>query len=236
MSFEGDIANFPISEVIQIITLGKKTGALLINGATEEVCVYFNNGYAVYAHPTSNKNTMEDTLVKRGIIKKEQLEAAIFKQGELTEKGKKLHIETILQEMGLVPEDEIKYLIELEIQDCIYRAISEEMGKFSFDSDNIINSEDTIVEVNVEDMILKGIERIDKWIKFKKIIGSNNSIFYVSANPNNKLDLSIDEWKIMSLIDGDRTFNEILGLARLDRFRVSEIIHGMLQQDIIVRR
>jgi hypothetical protein len=236
MSFEGDIVNFPISEVIQIITLGKKTGSLSIEGKTEEVCIYFNNGFAAYAHAMTGELSLGHLLVKKGIIKQEQLEAAFFKQRELADKGDKLHIGTILLGMGLVPEDDIKFFIELEIQDCIYRAISEDAGNFHFDSENNLERNDIIVAVNVEDMILKGIDRIDQWIKMKKAIGSNESVFIVTANPDKGLDLSIEEWKVLSLIDGNRTFNEILALARLDRFRVSEIIHDMLERDAIARR
>ncbi len=236
MSFEGDIVNFPISEVIQIITLGKKTGALYIEGSTEKVCIYFNGGLAAYAHATTGELSLGNILVRRGIIKQEQLEAAFFKQREIAEKDEKLHIGTVLLEMGLVPEDDIKFFIELEIQDCIYRAISEDAGNFHFNSESNLGRNDIIVAVNVEDMILKGIDRIDQWIKMKKTIGSNESVFIVTANPDKGLDLSIEEWKVLSLIDGDRTFNEILALARLDRFRVSEIIHDMLERDAIARR
>lgn len=236
MSFEGNIANFPISEVIQIITLGKKTGALSIEGKTEEVCIYFNRGFAAYAYTMTGELSLGHLLVIKGIIKQEQLEAAFFKQRELAEKDDKPHIGTVLLEMGLVPEDDIKFFIELEIQDCIYRAISEDAGDFHFDAERKLGRDDIMVNVDVEDMILKGIDRIDQWIKIKKAIGSNKSTFIVTADPDKELDLSIEEWKVMSLIDGNRTFNEILTLARLDRFRVSEIIHGMLERDAITRR
>ena len=96
MSFEGDIVNFPISEVIQIITLGKKTGALSIEGITEKVCIYFNGGFAAYAHAMTGELSLGDILVKKGIIKPEQLEAAFFKQQELTEKNNKRHSRTML--------------------------------------------------------------------------------------------------------------------------------------------
>jgi len=236
MSFEGDIVNFPISEVIQIITLGKKTGALSVEGSTEKVCIYFNGGFAAYAHAVTGELSLGHLLVKKGIIKQEQLEAAFFKQREIAEKDDKPHIGTVLLEMGLAPEDDIKFFIELEIQDCIYRAISEDTGSFHFDSEKKLGRDDIMVEIDVEEMILKGIDRIDQWIKMKKAIGPNESTFIITADPDRDLDLSIEEWKVISLIDGNRTFNEILALARLDRFRVSEIIHRMLERDTIARR
>jgi hypothetical protein len=49
MGLEGNLKDFDLSDILQLIQLGKKTGALVVQAGTDEGTIYFSDGTAVHA-------------------------------------------------------------------------------------------------------------------------------------------------------------------------------------------
>ncbi|MDI6740002.1 MAG: DUF4388 domain-containing protein [Candidatus Edwardsbacteria bacterium] len=49
MGLEGNLKDFDLSDILQLIQLGKKTGALVVQAGGEEGTIFFNDGAAVHA-------------------------------------------------------------------------------------------------------------------------------------------------------------------------------------------
>lgn len=49
MGLEGNLKDFDLSDILQLIQLGKKTGALVVQAGGEEGVIYFSEGAAVHA-------------------------------------------------------------------------------------------------------------------------------------------------------------------------------------------
>ena len=49
MGLEGNLKDFDLSDILQLVQLGKKTGALVVQAGTDEGTIYFSDGTAVHA-------------------------------------------------------------------------------------------------------------------------------------------------------------------------------------------
>lgn len=49
MGLEGNLKDFDLSDILQLVQLGKKTGALVVQSGGDEGIIYFNDGSAVHA-------------------------------------------------------------------------------------------------------------------------------------------------------------------------------------------
>ena len=85
MALEGELRDFNILEVIQLLGQQGKTGVLRVLGwdkRSDEAGIYFSNGRITYA--TSNQRTKGDLLgerlAKTGVISRDDLYAALRSQ------------------------------------------------------------------------------------------------------------------------------------------------------------
>jgi hypothetical protein len=235
MSIEGDIKDFSLSEVMQVIGQGRKTGTLAVEGERETIWVYFKDGRAVFATPSNLREQLGMMLLKAGEITAEQLELALRAQKKMHAGGNPIRLGTILVAMGSISGAALEEKIKHQIRESIYAAIGERGGRFRFFSELDLAEEDILVSMNVEAIILEGARRIEEWSQIKDAIRSYHEIYSINPNPasSGAIKLTPHEWRILSLLDGRRDVATIAGEAGLSRFEVCRIIYGLLGMNIV---
>ena len=234
MAFTGDIIDFPLPEVVQLIAMGRKTGKLTIDNDGEGICICFTDGFAVCAHPLYQKDKIGNILVRNGIVNSEHIDAALYKQRKLKKKDRQLRIGTILVDMGYLTEEDLVFFIENEIKNTIYKVLSENRGKYEFTNDYDLSEQDIVGSLNVENTILEGMRQIDEWGEITRTLGDFDSVYVISVDPEYDFGkFTINEWKVITLIDGKRSINEINLVAKLDRLDVCKTLSELLKEDII---
>lgn len=234
MAFIGDIRDFPLPEVVQLIAMGRKRGKLTVENGGEGICIYFKDGFAVFAHPIYQKDKIGNVLVKCGAVKSEHIDAALYKQRKLKKKDARLRIGTILVEMGYLTKEDLVFYIENEIKNVIHKVLSDKRGKYEFTNDYDLSEHDVVGSLNIEGVMLEGMRRIDEWGKIKETLGGFDSVYVISVDPEFDFgNITLNEWKVVTLINGKRTINDITAVAKLDRLDVCKILSELLKTGII---
>jgi hypothetical protein len=235
MPIEGDIKDFSLAEVMQVIGQGRKTGTLAVEGERETIWVYYKDGKAVFATPSNLREQVGTMLLKAGEITPEQLELALRAQKKMRAEGNPIRLGTILVAMGAVGRTTLEEKIKHQIKESIYAAIGERGGRFRFFSDLDLDEEDILVSMNVEAIILEGARRIEEWSQIKDTIRSYHEVYSINPNPasSGAIKLTPEEWRILSLLDGRRDLNAIAEEAGLSRFQVCRIIYGLLGMNVV---
>jgi hypothetical protein len=235
MSIEGDIEDFSLSEVMQVIGQGRKTGTLAVEGERETIWVYFKDGRAVFATPSNLREQLGMMLLKDGEVTSEQLELALRAQRKMHAGGNPIRLGTILVAMGAVSRKALEEKIKHQIRESIYAAIGERGGRFRFFPELDLDEEDILVSMNVEAIILEGARRIEEWSQIKDAIHSYQEIYSINPNPasSGAIKLTPQEWRILSLLDGRRDVATIAEDSGLGRFEVCRIIYGLLGMNIV---
>lgn len=235
MSIEGDIKDFSLSEVMQVIGQGRKTGTLAVEGERETIWVYFKDGRAVFATPSNLREQLGMMLLKAGEVNQEQLELALRAQKKMHAEGNPIRLGTILVAMGAISRVALEEKIKHQIRESIYAAIGERGGRFRFFPELDLEEEDILVSMNVEAIILEGARRIEEWSQIKDAIRSYQEIYSINPNPasSGAIKLTPREWRILSLLDGRRDVATIAEDSGLGRFEVCRIIYGLLGMNMV---
>src|SRR6478672_2445697 len=86
MAIKGSLKEASLPDVLQLLSMGKKTGCLSVTHKSNFGYIYFNKGRICYASIVNRRDRRGDTLMKSGVITHAQLEAAIELQGKRRDK------------------------------------------------------------------------------------------------------------------------------------------------------
>lgn len=175
MALQGNLEDFDLTDVLQLIHLGKKNGALEIEIEGDRGEIYFENGKVLYAK-TRNK-------------------------------------------MG---------------EDSIHEILRWSEGKFLFSPEKI--APERKMNIPIQNLILDAAKQIDEWKRLEKLIPSIEMIVDFVEDPevsSEEISLSPEEWKILSLITGEKSIQEIAQLAKLTEFNAAKIFYGLVSSGLV---
>lgn len=87
MSLVGRLEDLALSDIFQILSIGKKTGTLLIRGRNKNAFVVFKNGLVVRAESDTVGTNLGEDLMKEGFVSQSILNLASETKRLLPEKS-----------------------------------------------------------------------------------------------------------------------------------------------------
>src|SRR4051812_48366346 len=80
MAIRGSLKEASLPDVLQLLSMGKKTGCLSVSDRSNFGSIYFDRGRITYASIVNRRDRLGDTLLKTAVITQEQLDSAIRAQ------------------------------------------------------------------------------------------------------------------------------------------------------------
>jgi len=231
MALRGSLGEVNLADIIQLLALGQKTGCLWITDRANFGYVYFTDGRVTYASVLNRPDRLGEILVQNGVITRAQLSVAMESQAMTP--GTMLGRTLVNQEA--MDEDELKRYMTLQISEAVYHLFTWSQGSFHFDADQAPEDagELGLVAINAENLLLEGARRVDEWGEIEKKISSFDLIFAVSRQPEDDVDLTPQERKVLPLIDGQRSMDDLVTLSGLVEFDAGKAVYGLIQAGYI---
>ncbi len=232
MSLSGNLKTVSFSDILQLLATGKKSGVLEVNTATRQKEVAFKNGNIIHA---SSLNTSEDLLgnmlLRRGKISKTDLERAI---GLHKQTGRQLG--ATLVDMNLFGKEEIAECLKLQIEEIVYNLFAWKEGNFLFHEGGAPKNAPFLVELVTMSVVMEGTRRIDEWIEIQKVIPPDDLLLAIARAPKVKRDditLSIEEFRVLAMISGERTLPELIQMSPYGEFVTCRSIYKLVINNLI---
>lgn len=152
MSLVGRLEDLALSDIFQILSIGKKTGTLVITGTAGAAAVVFKNGLVVRAETSALDGTLGHDLLQSGVIKESALQMALEVKKKLPSKS----ISEVLFDLGAVNKDILEKASKKRIEKVVYQLLLWQDGDFQFDLDDLEIKD----KIEVEDLgweVSKGI-------------------------------------------------------------------------------
>jgi len=152
MSLVGRLEDLALSDIFQILSIGKKTGTLVINGVSGNAMIAFKNGLVVRAETTQLEGTLGHDLLKSGAVKESALMMALEVKKKLPAKS----AAEILLDLGAVSNDILEKASKKRIERVVYHLLLWHEGDFQFELDDLELKD----SIKVEDLgweVSKGI-------------------------------------------------------------------------------
>ncbi len=193
MALEGTLRDFSFADILQLISLQRKTGVLTLKNESDVVTISFLEGRVVGA---SSLNQHEEDrlgliLLKRGEVSEAQLEAALKRQEETLQR-----LGRILVEQGAVTQSSVREAMEQQMLQIIYRVFRWADGDYHFSQETDIDYDrDLMVPMAADSIIMEGARMTDEWPFVDQRI-PDRQVVLAKVDPGRRLEVEDDEEEI----------------------------------------
>lgn len=133
MSLVGRLEDLALADILQILSIGRKTGTLTVRGEKERAFIVFKDGLVVRAETNLLEKTLGEDLVKHGVVKEAILDMALGVKKKLPEKS----TAEILFDLGSVSKDLLDKFTKKRIERVVSRLTGVNSGDFRFELDDL---------------------------------------------------------------------------------------------------
>ena len=216
-----------LSELLQWLSIGQKTGTLLIDGHGVEKRIYFQNGRINSSSSSDQREYLGHFLVSHGYITEEELKMAMEVQEESN-----ILLGRILVMINAISETDLLRLMHKKAEESVYDIFLWEEGNFEFVDGDLPDLKMVPLSLDVTGIILEGLRRFDEWKLIRMRVADKDAIPTI-VKPLSLETLTDREKLIMPYIDGRRSIEEIALQTHNAEFNVARLVYEGLRAGTI---
>lgn len=230
MELEGQLnPALSLPEVLQFLSMGKMTGALVIDHGSYSVTLTLRHGKLVNSSSLGRPRRLGQMLVNRGLIDRTDLETALELQKD---RDPQPLLGRVLVERGLISMEQLKQAIRLQLEEEMWDLFAMPEGSFKFEHGAPVEDADVIVEMEIEPLILEGTRRLDEWARIIRNIPGDHAVPAIrplaDASDRELMTFSDNEWRVLSLVNGFYNVGSISARTGIGRFETYRILNSFL--------
>ena len=131
MAIKGNLKEASLPDVLQLLSMGQKTGCLSLSDRSNFGYIFFDRGRITYASIVNRRDRLGDLLVKNGLIQPKELAGAIEDQG----RDPSSRLGEILIRRGAITRDQLEQYIRIQIEEAVYFLFTWTQGSFYFEAE-----------------------------------------------------------------------------------------------------
>lgn len=232
MGLSGNLKTVAFPDILQLLATGKKTGILECKTAARQKEVAFREGNIIYASSVnSSEDLLGQMLLKRGKISKTDLDRAVSLHKQT---GRQLG--TTLIDMNLFEKEEIGEVLKMQIEETVYNLFSWKEGDFFFHEGAAPRNATFLIDLNTMNVIMEGTRRIDEWLEIQKVLPGDDIKLRLVMSPKvnrDEIALSIDEFRVLTLINGERTVPELIAASPVGEFVTCRSLYRLIVGSLV---
>ncbi|HEX9912656.1 MAG TPA: DUF4388 domain-containing protein [candidate division Zixibacteria bacterium] len=233
MSLTGNLNTVSFPDLLQLISSSKKSGMLTLMRQTQRKEIYFQEGNIVYATSSNaEEELLGNLLLRLGKISQQELNE-VLKLHRTT--GKRIGVTIV--EMGLLKKEELVACLKLQIEEIVYNLFSWKEGDFTFQDGKEPVEGQITTNMNTINVIMEGTRKIDEMLEMQKSLPKDNVVLKGNPNPkigSSAINLSLGEFKTLLMVDGDKTYPDILAESPLGEYDASRALLRLLDQGLVI--
>ncbi|HUP60012.1 MAG TPA: DUF4388 domain-containing protein [Thermoanaerobaculia bacterium] len=225
----GDMSAFRLPEVLTFLSTTRKSGTLTLVNQAKEAYLFFDDGSLVYAGSNQEQFRLGSILLRKKKISREERErvdALMLRDGG--------RFGQFAVQEGVLSESQLRDFLKVQVSEIVYDLFVWDGGWFSFAQETRLPQHAVTISVDLANLIMEGARRIEEWEQCVKLLPDRSVIFrVVSAPRGEKITLTADEWKILFLINGQRTLEDLCHDSEDDPFHVYRVVYGLQSNNLI---
>ncbi len=219
-----------LSNVLQILSMNKKTGILEVRKGKDKVQIVLKNGIIVYVTGSDPKERLGYLLIRNGYLTKEHLQDSLAVATE-----KRQFLGKVVVENGYLTEKELRLIVRKQAERILYNLFLLEKGNFEFKEKDVNLDGSVSVELPVMSVLLEASRHISEVIASQKIITKDSHKLKVIVNKKDKPDLSLtqEESTVIGLVDKGMTVRQVIQKSGYHESTVYKILYSLISSGII---
>lgn len=259
MALEGTLKDFSLADILQLISLQKKTGLLSLRSPDDTVTLGFSDGRLVSAESSAKRmdTRLGTVLVKTHRLSSDSLQKALEIQAQTLQR-----LGFILLKNGFCSADDLREGLDIQIKKIAYSLFRWTTGDYVFDQQDRIDYDHEYVHpITVESLLMEGARMMDEWPIIERIVRSLDLVFRrvpigqavvpaagdeeaeevgdstAEKRAKNRFEepikVSRAEWSVYELIDGSRSVADINERTFLSEFDGCKAFYDLVNRGLI---
>ena len=218
MGITGNLKTMQLGELFQWLSLGSKTGTLLIDGHGIEKRIYFQEGRIASTSSSDQREYLGHFLVSNGFITEEELKMAMEVQEE-----SQILLGKILVMINAIAEADLLRLMRKKAEESIYDVFLWTEGSFEFVDGDIPDQKMVPLSLDVTGIIMEGMRRYDEWQLIRQRVPDSTVVPDI-VRPLDIEKLGDREKLIIPYLDGQRSIEAVALQTHNAEFVVSKLV------------
>ena len=229
MTMLGSLRTMPLTDLLQWLGTSRKTGTLFLERNQVVKQIVFREGRVVACSSDDPPELLGHFLVHHGKITEELLQQALARQATVRE-----HLGKILLEMKALTLEDLKRVLEAKAEETIYGLFDWEEAEFRFDEEAEPSPHIFPIQLEVEDILLRGLKRFDEMKRIRKVFHDPGIVLRKTDHqPPSGVFQNRTARGIYELITGERTVAEILLHAHGSEYLVTKFLFELFRNGMV---
>jgi hypothetical protein len=240
-SLRGDLKDFGIADVFQLIGQQRKTGVLEFNDDGQQIQILFDEGAVVSAAPVGSwpEAAFGEMLMRCGLLSRDRVDELRRECGASART-----LSGVVTARGWLGEAELREVEELLTRETIFSVLRWTAGSFDFTATEVEHNRSADSLLGAEQILMDGLRMVDEWQSFADLVPSEDTVFRRLLSFEQYGELCSGETpgqlanaeRVFELIDGRLsvrriidlsmrgTFDSVRALAQLHRSNIIETV------------
>jgi hypothetical protein len=232
MALRGNLRDFTITQLLNLIKLANKTGTLVVEGPRETAKVAFRDGKLSYAQIDQEDGSLSQVLYKAKKLSPGQYKSIKLNAAHISDK----ELGLLLINAGYLSQEDILTNLQQHFTNIIQRLFTWVEGFFHFDNDVLPPDDRISVRLDLENLIIEGSRHMREWEQLQDEIPSLDMALKFTDHPGTNLrnvNLSVEEWRVVSYIKPTNTMRQIASATRMNDLEIRRIVYGLLEAGLV---
>lgn len=231
MALSGDLKDFGLVQLLTLVRVTNKTGALTLKRSDETATIYFQDGRLTRVKvPDSRSDDLGTALYRAGRIDREQHEL-IDSQASPSEKL----VGLLLADQGILSQEEIVDFVRERSLADLFSLLTWPDGIFRFDTDATPSEDEIIAPTDLGPVLDKATSYMQEWQRLTSYVPDLGHALRLRLEPKEPMDeirLSPPEWKLVVALTREVPLREVAKDLGLDDVTTRRLAYQLISSGL----
>lgn len=232
MALRGNLRDFTITQLFNLVNLARKTGTLVIEGPSETARLSFREGKLAYACIGQEDSSLPAILLRSKKISGGQFRVLKERAARMTDK----ELGLVLINAGYLTQTDIIDSLQQYCIDVSRRLFTWVEGFFRFEANMPVPEDKIPVRIDLENLIIEGSRQLREWEHLQEEIPSLEMALKFTDRPGTNLrniNLSVEEWRVVSYVNPKNSMRQIAAATKLNDLEIRRVVFSLLQAGLV---
>ncbi len=232
MALKGNLKDFGITQLLNLVNLARKTGTLYLEKDKEKGYLCFREGKMIYASLEGREVSLPILLQESGKLTAEQAQVIARNMAGKSDRD----IALMLIQAGHIQQQDVTQSVQRHALDLVYRIFSWNEGAFRFEPAHLPIQGRMTTSIALENIIMEGSRRLKEWERLQEEVPDLNVALKFAERPTTPLrdiNLTVEEWRVISFVNPRNTIRRIAQYNNMSEFQIRKIAYSLLQAGLV---
>ncbi|MCW5876915.1 MAG: DUF4388 domain-containing protein [Anaerolineales bacterium] len=236
MALQGNLRDFSPTQLLNLVNLAGKSGALLVDAPGEGARLVFRGGKLAFAQLASDadgaQGSLAEVLHRAEKINDAQLNTLRNRAAAMSDK----ELGLLLINSGYATRQDILESLQSYYVGIIQQLFTWAEGHFKFENHQDVPEGKIPLRIPLENLIIEGARQMSEWEQLNLEIPNLDMALAFTDRPGvnlKKVNLNVEEWRVVSYINPKNSIRQIAKASKMNELEIRRIVYSLLQAGLV---